>query len=112
MYTDNNTLYPMLGVGAFVTMFWVGVVAGYELGLSCASLLIMGLLSACIATVGVCELQRRDRLGMASEAGTRMPDRIAAGGSPDTPEAGRARRRPLNPLSMGGRRPVTPAGRI
>ena len=53
MYTNNNTLYPMLGVGAFVTMFWVGVVAGYELGLSCASLLITGLLSACIATVGV-----------------------------------------------------------
>ncbi len=112
MYTDNNTLYPMLGVGAFVTMFWVGVVAGYELGLSCASLLIMGLLSACIATVGVCELQRRDRLGMASEADAGMPERIAAGGSPATPGAGSARRRPLNPLSMGGRRPVTPAGRI
>lgn len=112
MYTHNNTFYPMLGVGAFVTMFWVGVVAGYELGLSCASLLIMGLLSACIATVGVCELQRRDRQGMVSEAGTGRPERIAAAGSPDTPGAGRASRRPLDPLSMGGRRPVTPAGGV
>jgi hypothetical protein len=53
MYSHNGTLYPMLGVGAFMSMFWVGVVVGYELGLGCAVLLIAGLLSGCIATVGV-----------------------------------------------------------
>ncbi len=44
----------MRGVGAFMTMFWIGVVVGYELGLGCAPLLVKGLLSGCIATVGLC----------------------------------------------------------
>ena len=43
----------MRGVGAFMTMFWIGVVVGYELGLGCAPLLVKGLLSGCIATVGL-----------------------------------------------------------
>ena len=64
MYSNNGTLYPMLGVGSFVTMFWTGVVIGYEFGLGCMPLLILGLLSGSIATVGVCELQRRDGHGL------------------------------------------------
>lgn len=67
MYSNSGTLYPMLGVGSFVTMFWTGVVAGYELGLGCMPLLILGLLSGCIATVAVCELQRRDGHGLRAD---------------------------------------------
>jgi hypothetical protein len=33
MHAHNGTLYPMLGVGAFMTMFWRGIVVGHELGL-------------------------------------------------------------------------------
>ncbi len=33
MHAHNGTLYPMLGVGAFMTMFWTGIVVGHELGL-------------------------------------------------------------------------------
>jgi hypothetical protein len=68
MYGNNGTLYPMLGVGSFVTMFWTGVVIGYEFGLGCMPLLILGLLCGSIATVGVCELQRRDGHGLARDA--------------------------------------------
>ena len=32
-------MYPMLGVGAFFAMFWVGFVLGYEMGFTCAALL-------------------------------------------------------------------------
>lgn len=79
MYSNGGTLYPMLGVGSFVTMFWTGVVAGYELGLGCMPLLILGLLSGCIATVGVCELQRRDGHGMRA-----APKRAGASRPADT----------------------------
>jgi hypothetical protein len=67
MHTHNGTLYPMLGVGAFMAMFWTGIVLGHELGLGCISMLMTGLLCASIATVGVCELQRRDAHGLAAE---------------------------------------------
>lgn len=63
MNYHTSTLYPMMAVGAFMTMFWTGVVVGHELGLSCFSLLVTGLLSGCIATVLVSELERRDRYG-------------------------------------------------
>jgi hypothetical protein len=33
MTGGGKTLYPMLGVGAFFVMFWVGFVVGFELGL-------------------------------------------------------------------------------
>ena len=87
MHTHNGTLYPMLGVGAFMTMFWTGVVVGHELGLGCVSLLIMGLLSGCIATVGVCELQRRDGQGFAVDpravsSGRALPTKRPASGEP------------------------------
>jgi hypothetical protein len=64
MYGHNATLYPMLAVGSFMCMFWTGIVVASELGLGCVSMLITGLLSACVASVGVCELQRRDGRGL------------------------------------------------
>ncbi len=101
MHTHNATLYPMLGVGAFMTMFWTGVVVGHELGLACVSLLIMGLLCACIACVGVCELQRRDRQGFAPETRGRAPGYGEAAG-------GAAAREPLRGAAGGSRPgPVT-----
>ena len=65
MYGNNATLYPMLAVGAFMSAFWTGIVLGNEMGLGCVSLLILGLLSAFTASVGVCELQRRAERGCA-----------------------------------------------
>jgi hypothetical protein len=100
MHTHNGTLYPMLGVGAFMTMFWTGVVVGYELGLGCVSMLITGLLFGCIASVGVCELQRRDGQGLASDPRAAMPGyRHAAErhrpGAPAGAARGRSRPRPF-----------------
>lgn len=69
MYSHSATLYPMLAVGAFMGMFWTGIVVGHELGVGCITLPILGLLSGCIASVGVCELQRRDTSAPAARVG-------------------------------------------
>ncbi len=111
MHTHNGTLYPMLGVGAFMTMFWTGVVVGHELGLGCASLLLMGLLSGCIATVGICELQRRDGHGLAADARGRVPARSRPEGSPaGRGVGGRNRPGPVIPVTMSGRLTVESTG--
>lgn len=110
MYSHSGTLYPMLGVGAFVSMFWTGIVVGNELGLSCASLLIMGLLSGCIATVGVCELQRRDGHGPAAHAGGPATQHARARGEPagrGKGKAGRAAAAGAAPVDMAPQ-PVEP----
>ncbi len=109
MHTHNATLYPMLGVGAFMVMFWTGIVVGHELGLECASLLISGLLSACIGTVGVCELQKRDAHGAATIRARRVPQSgrsARAGGvaAEPAPKAA-AGRRPCS-AGIGGRLPI------
>lgn len=73
MHTYNGTLYPMLGVGAFMVMFWTGFVIGHELGLGCVSMLMTGLLCASVATVAVCELKRRDAHGLVAGASAQAP---------------------------------------
>jgi hypothetical protein len=107
MHTHNGTLYPMLGVGAFMTMFWTGIVVGDALGLSCASLLIMGFLSGFVASVGVCELQRRDGVGLTAEPRGRVPQSIRPWGRPARRQP-RERSRP-DPITVGGRVPAGPA---
>lgn len=57
MYGDK-TLYPMLGVGAFVVMFWVGFVSGYEAGLGCL-ILPIGFLFGALGTQLVVTLEQR-----------------------------------------------------
>lgn len=73
-----------------MAMFWTGIVLGYELGLGCMSLLILGLLCGCVATVCVCELQRRD--GHVAPA-TRRASRPAP--AADSGEAGAGRPVPV-----------------
>lgn len=68
----EKTLYPMLGVGAFFVMFWVGFVVGYELGLSCGLLLLNALFFACSGTWFVVRLESAD-------AGARVAPPPAAG---------------------------------
>lgn len=106
MHTHNATLYPMLGVGAFMAMFWTGIVVGHELGLGCASLLITGLLSACIGTVGVCELQRRDGHGAAATRRRAAPVSARAGhlAANATPLA--AQRRPPGSTTLARSLPI------
>ena len=91
MHTHNATLYPMLAVGAFMAMFWTGVVAGHALGLGCLALLLTALVSACLGTIGVCELERRDRHGMPVEATPPVSATAAKAGtartSPAPPQA-------------------------
>ncbi len=110
MHAHNGTLYPMLGVGAFMTMFWTGIVVGDALGLSCASLLIMGFLSGFVASVGVCELQRRDGFGLATEARGRVPQPKRPWGRPAQRQPGERSRPGL--VTVGGRLPAGPSGAL
>lgn len=107
MHSHSGTLHPMLGVGAFMTMFWTGVIVGHELGVACVTLRILGLLFGCIASVGVCELQRRERQGLA--AGTREsvpgPGR-PAGGADARGRAAAGTRSPLGPVTIITSAPV------
>lgn len=57
---SGRTLYPMLGVGAFFVMFWVGFVVGHELGLSCGLFLLNALLFACTGSWCVVRLEIAD----------------------------------------------------
>ena len=60
MGSGEKTLYPMLGVGAFFVMFWVGFVVGHELGLSCGLFLLNALFFACSGTWFVVRLESAD----------------------------------------------------
>lgn len=60
MTGGEKTLYPMLGVGAFFVMFWVGFVVGYELGLSCGLFLLNALFFACTGAWCVVRLELAD----------------------------------------------------
>jgi hypothetical protein len=60
MTGGGKTLYPMLGVGAFFVMFWVGFVVGYELGLSCGLFLLNALAFACTGAWCVVRLELAD----------------------------------------------------
>ena len=60
MSSGGKTLYPMLGVGAFFVMFWVGFVVGYELGLSCGLFLLNALFFGCTGTWFVVRLEAAD----------------------------------------------------
>lgn len=109
MYSHNGTLYPMLGVGAFMTMFWTGIVVGHEFGLGCVTLLIAGLLSGCIATIGVCELQRRDRHGHVPGPGERAGQRVPPKPGLAAPRAADpSRPMPLPAVIVGARPPIGP----
>ena len=61
MPSSENSLYPMLGTGAFFAMFMVGIVVGFELGLSCWPMLISGLLFGILGTTFVAKLEHFDR---------------------------------------------------
>ncbi len=60
MIGSERTLYPMLGVGAFFVMFWVGFVVGYELGLNCGLFLLNAFFFACTGAWCVVKLEMAD----------------------------------------------------
>ena len=60
MTGNERTLYPMLGVGAFFVMFWVGFVVGYELGLNCWLFALNAFVFACSGAWFVARLQVAD----------------------------------------------------
>lgn len=74
MTGGERTLYPMLGVGAFFVMFWVGFVVGYELGLTCGLFLLNALFFACTGAWCVVRLELADAHPSALREGSRDRD--------------------------------------
>ena len=74
MPSSENSLYPMLGTGAFFAMFMVGIVVGFELGLSCWPMLISGLLFGILGTTFVAKLEHFDGRSRRSHKPTPQAD--------------------------------------
>lgn len=58
---NSTVIYPMLGVGAFFGMFWVGFVVAYELGLPCSLILLNALTFACLGSYSVVRMESHER---------------------------------------------------
>ncbi len=82
MYSNDAVIYPMLGVGAFFAMFWVGIVVSHELGLSCFAFLVNGLLFAALGAALVARLECR---AIAERARGRTPVATKAPAGPAAP---------------------------
>ncbi len=57
---SGKVLYPLLGVGSFVLLFWIGVSVGQSLGLPILAMLAVGLVSGAAAVALVVQLERQD----------------------------------------------------
>ncbi|MDJ0957797.1 MAG: hypothetical protein QNI91_13100 [Arenicellales bacterium] len=55
---SEKTLSPMLGVGVFNIMFWIGFVVGYDIGLTCNAMLINALLFGGLGSYAVANIDR------------------------------------------------------
>lgn len=78
MSSNERVLYPMLGVGAFFALFWVGFVVAYELGWACDAMLVNGLLLGCLGTYCIVRLERLDTRRTAAEPA--RPKNMRGGG--------------------------------
>jgi hypothetical protein len=52
------TTFPMMGVGVFNIMFWIGFVVGHNVGLACDAMLLNALLFGALGSYGVVRLER------------------------------------------------------
>ena len=57
MYSERS-FFPMLGVGVFYIMFWIGFVVGHNIGFSCDAMLLSGLLFGGVGSYTVVKLER------------------------------------------------------
>ena len=55
---SEKTLSPMIGVGVFNIMFWVGFVVGYDIGLTCNAMLLNALLFGGLGSYAVANIDR------------------------------------------------------
>lgn len=58
---SGKTLYPMMGVGAFNIMFWLGFIVGHDIGLSCWGMFFNAFLFGSLGTYGIIKLEGNER---------------------------------------------------
>ncbi len=56
MYGERS-FFPMLGVGVFYIMFWIGFVVGHNFGLACDAILLTGLIFGAAGSYGIVKLE-------------------------------------------------------
>ena len=75
---SGKTLYPMMGVGAFNIMFWLGFIVGHDIGLSCWGMFLNAFLFGGLGTYGIVKLEGYERGGSRrSEARETSPEKQA-----------------------------------
>ena len=57
MYSKKS-MFPMMGVGVFNIMFWIGFVVGHNIGLACSAMLLNALLFGSFGSYAVVKLER------------------------------------------------------
>lgn len=57
---SGKALYPLLGVGSFFLMFWIGACVGRSRGIPILAMLAVGLVSGAAAVALVVQLERQD----------------------------------------------------
>ena len=75
---SQTTLFPMMGVGVFNIMFWIGFVVGHDVGFACDGMLLTALL---LGSLGCYAVVKLERLG----DGTHRRQRTRQPGVSDTP---------------------------
>lgn len=90
MHSNERVLYPMLGVGAFFIMFWVGFVVGYELGWTCNSILLNAFMFGCLGAYFIARLEVRE----VKPRNTRARNSGKSAPAPTTPGGQSVNRRP------------------
>ncbi len=60
MRGGEKLLYPMLGTGCFLALFWLGYAVAHQIGLHVVTGLVIGLVTGCAGVTLVVQLERLD----------------------------------------------------
>jgi len=56
----EKLLYPVLGTGCFLALFWLGYVVAHQIGLHAVTGPVIGLVTGCAGVTLVVQLERPD----------------------------------------------------
>jgi hypothetical protein len=58
---DGKLLYPVVGIGSFIAMFWLGVTVAYGFDLPGAMVVLIGIVAGCAGASLIARIERSDR---------------------------------------------------
>lgn len=72
MYGDKS-FFPMLGVGVFYIMFWIGFVVGHNIGFACDAMLLNGLFFGSVGSYALVKIERLSKGEVRSRSKKQKP---------------------------------------